>query len=159
MVWGMGSGKNEIFLSPCTRARCGYSWNSTKSPQVLSCSVQTPIQKTPPVDGRYMKKSKRNLLAGLEQTFGGKLVEEIGFVRLDNGILPRGFKGCEFTAEQFRLTFQLVMRAVELHKGFLERAVLGLELFELLLEMLNVLLLALTEGALGGAVLCSTTLK
>lgn len=106
-----------------------------------------------------MKKSKRDVLAGLEQTFGGKLVEEIGFARLDNGILPRGFQGCEFTAEQFRLTFQLVMRAVELHKGFLECAVLGLELFKLLLEMLNVLLLALTEGALGGAVLCSTTLK
>lgn len=45
------------------------------------------------------------------------------------------------------------MCAVKVGVGFGERAVLGLEIFQLLFEVLDVFLLALAEGALRGAVL------
>lgn len=49
--------------------------------------------------------------------------------------------------------------AVEVGVGFGEGAMLGLEVFELLLEVLDVFFFALAKGALGGAVLGSAALR
>lgn len=51
------------------------------------------------------------------------------------------------------------MCAVKVGVGFGERAVLGLEIFQLLFEVLDVFLLALAEGALRGAVLGAAALE
>ena len=51
------------------------------------------------------------------------------------------------------------MRAVEIGVGFCQGAVLGLKLFQLLLEVLDVFLLALAEGALRSAVLGTAALE
>lgn len=73
--------------------------------------------------------------------------------------LAERLKVLDLRSQLLNLLFELVVRFPKIGVRFLQVAMLGFEGFEFLLEMLDVFLLALAEGALGGSILRSASLE